>query len=654
MPGEHDHLREMAQQQIDEQLLLWHDIFDSLPYPLYLIDAETGTTLLANKKGRASGRTPYCQVFSRPQQPDEKTKKQPASPIAEVKQTRNPLIIEHVEYSPSGTASMYDIHLFPVIDANGQIKKVIECDVDVTAQSRIRQALQESEARLRQVVESLPVVLASQDPAGRSTLLIGAVKELLGYEAQQFMDNPSLLASIVHPDDSVVAQELMKRCLVENRSVEIDFRIEHGTEHRTVWVHCKAVPILDEEGNLVRIDSILIDKTAEQHVADQREQLDARLHQMQRLESLGVMAGGIAHDFNNLLTVIGGNAQFLRESADLDAVQSKALADVETATRTSGEMVRTLQAFSRPAKPQIATLDVNILTQDLFRFLRRLIPLRIEFDFHPHNVPCHISADPGQIQQVLTNLCLNARDAIAEQGRLELCIGIVKTAELPPAARSQADCPAYIEISVSDTGQGMDEETISRAFDPFFTTKTKDQGTGLGLAIVYRIVQAHGGMIDVSSQPEKGSRFRIFLPQAEPPCTKDPASSPRAHGTEHVLVIDDEPMIASLIRTILETNGYRVAIAAHPDHAISMSQDAHTRIDLAIIDYDLPGMDGLACLTALRQHWPRLKCIMISGHNINAAEIEALGGRLLAKPFSSQAIAETVREMLDKTHNKVH
>lgn len=539
------------------------------------------------------------------------------------------------------------------MNAVGEVKRILECRIDVTAQVRVRQALQESEARLRQVAESLPIVLASQDAAGRPTLMIGAVKELFGYEPRQFLDNPSLLSSIIHPDDVAVTHSLLSRSLAENRSLEIDFRVQHGADRRTVWIHCKAVPIRDEEGNLVRLDSILIDKTEERRVADQREQLDARLHQMQRLESLGVLAGGIAHDFNNLLTVIGGNAQFLRESTELDPIQSKALADVETATRTSGEMIRTLQAFSRPTKPKMENLDVNNLAHELHRFLRRLIPLRIDFEFYPHLVPCHVCADAAQMQQVLTNLCLNARDAIADHGRVEIRVGILKATDLPASVRSQADHPAYIEIRVSDTGQGMDESIMWRAFDPFFTTKLKDQGTGLGLAIVYRIVQAHGGMIDVSSRPEQGSMFRVFLPQADPPpMPQEHSASPQPQGSEHILVIDDEPMIASLIRTILETGGYHVEVVHHPSHAIELAQNPTAPVHLVVMDFELPGMSGLACLKTLRQHRPDLKCIMISGHCVNAAEIEASGSRLLTKPFSSQAIARLVREMLDQSRKE--
>ncbi|MCL2329690.1 MAG: ATP-binding protein [Phycisphaerae bacterium] len=382
-------------------------------------------------------------------------------------------------------------------------------------------------------------------------------------------------------------------------------------------------------------------------VPNEHRPIEAQLQQSQRLESLSVLAGGIAHDFNNLLTIIGGNAQFLRETATLDATQAKALADIETATRSAIDMIRALLAFSRPSKPQISVCDANKLTQDIYRFLRRLIPARIDFRFHPHTSPCCIAADTGQIQQVLINLCINARDACQDQGHIELQTRIVPASALPASNCHQAHQPDYVEIAVRDDGLGMDEQTLGQVFDPFFTTKTQNPGAGLGLSIAYRIVQAHHGMIDAISVPQKGSEFKVFLPHVQAPTQGSESQDAPVTGTEHILVLDDEPMIASLIGTILQTRGYQVTIVHHPDQAIEAVSSSDVPFDLAVVDYDLPSMIGPDCIAVLRKQRPNLKCVMISGHHVGLPKLDMKNDRLLTKPFTSQAIAQVIREALD-------
>ena len=383
---------------------------------------------------------------------------------------------------------------------------------------------------------------------------------------------------------------------------------------------------------------------------DEHKQLEAQLQQSQRLESLSVLADGIAHDFNNLLMIIGGNAQFLRETTTLDAAQTKALADIETATRSAIDMIRALLAFSRPSKPQPSICDANKLAQDIYRLLRRLIPARIDFRFHPYASPCHIAADTGQIQQVLINLCINARDACQDQGRIELRTRIVPASELPASIRHQANQENqadYVEIGVRDDGLGMDEQTLGRVFDPFFTTKTKNPGAGLGLSISYRIVQAHHGMIDVVSVPQEGSEFKVFLPHVQASTQELGAHETPVVGTEHILVLDDEPMIASLIGTILQARGYQVTVVNHPDQAIEAASNSEPPFDLAVVDYDLPSMVGPDCIAALREQRPNLKCVMISGHQVGLPRSGMKNDRLLTKPFTPQAITQIIRDTLD-------
>jgi PAS domain S-box-containing protein len=346
-----------AEQRIHEQNQFLQSILNSLPHPLYVIDAKTYAVQMANEAaclslhnalpGQPLGTSESAKLTSGPAAD---------SAIDEVKRTGRPLTLEHVQYDQERRSSIHEIHVCPVFaEEGGEVRQIIEYDLDVTTRKQAEQALRESEARLRQVVESLPIVLVSHAPQGRATLIIGAVQEMLGYEVSQLLDEPQAMAKVVHPEDIEQVLSTARAALTEHRSFELDFRVRHGTEQKDVWVHAQGVPVWDEEGALVRVDSILVDRTEERRIAAERERLESHLRQTQRLESLGNLAGGISHDFNNLLTVISGNISFLRQSASWSPTQSKALADIENATENATDMTKALEAFSQPSRPRWPT-----------------------------------------------------------------------------------------------------------------------------------------------------------------------------------------------------------------------------------------------------------------------------------------------------------
>jgi CheY-like chemotaxis protein len=282
------------------------------------------------------------------------------------------------------------------------------------------------------------------------------------------------------------------------------------------------------------------------------------------------------------------------------------------------------------------------------------MPVRIEFGCITAPAPCMVAGDPAQLQQILIHLCINARDAIQGQGRLEIRTRQAAADELPSRIRCEAESLSYVEISVSDTGRGMDPQTLSYAFDPFFTTKTKDQGTGLGLTMVYRIVEAHDGLVDVISEPDRGTEVRVYLPEAAASALPHVPVAPRppVQGTGRVLVVDDEEMIASLIKTLLESNGFVVSVAHRPEQALALAAKAEQPMDMVVIDHGLPGMSGDECLRKLRDRWPGLKALLITGSPLDPAELGLHDVSVLHKPFSAQSVTHAVRAVLDESTEK--
>jgi CheY-like chemotaxis protein len=253
------------------------------------------------------------------------------------------------------------------------------------------------------------------------------------------------------------------------------------------------------------------------------------------------------------------------------------------------------------------------------------------------------------MQQVLVNLCVNARDAMPSGGVLEVLTRRVESDALPRAARREGCQQAYVHVCVRDTGCGMDDETAEQAFDPFFTTKPMDRGTGLGLAIVYNIVEAHGGVIDISSELGQGTNIDIFFPATTAPCDTDASEAlPSAVGEERILVVEDEEMVAGLLKTILESRGYSVTVLHNPQEAVDLiGADWEKPFDLAIVDYELPLMTGDRCLAAMCGRHPNLKGILISGGDLDDEVLEFKGGHVLQKPFSVPTIVQLVRDVID-------
>jgi signal transduction histidine kinase/ligand-binding sensor domain-containing protein/ActR/RegA family two-component response regulator len=384
----------------------------------------------------------------------------------------------------------------------------------------------------------------------------------------------------------------------------------------------------------------------------ERRHMQAQLEHAQKMESIGRLAGGVAHDFNNMLQAIQGNAELALAKKTASPRLTEHLEEIQKAARRSSDLTRQLLAFARkqPVNPRI--LDLNDAVAGTLKMLRRLIGEGIQLAWVPGMPLWPVRLDPSQLDQVLANLTVNARDAIGNVGRIT-----IETANTPvanPAGLPMDDCPPgdYVRLTVRDTGHGMDAETKAHLFEPFFTTKAVGEGTGLGLAMVYGIVRQNGGWVAVESEPGQGSTFQIHLPRAQgtDEANADSALPPPKRGSETVLLVEDELMVLGLAQRMLEDQGYRVLAASSPAEALRLAGDHAGNIQMLVTDVVMPQMNGRDLSERLRALNPRLKCLFISGYT---ADVIAPHGvldpsvRFLQKPFSRNDLADAVRAALD-------
>jgi PAS domain S-box-containing protein len=380
--------------------------------------------------------------------------------------------------------------------------------------------------------------------------------------------------------------------------------------------------------------------------------LEDQLRQAQKMEAVGRLAGGVAHDFNNLLMVIGGHGELLRDEARGQGNMSKHAEAILKAADRAGRLTRQLLAFGRKQVLQPKVLDLNAVVNDTGKLLRRLIGEHIELRFQLQPDLGRVKADPGQIEQVLMNLAINARDAMPDGGKLT-----IETANVTLGEDSGREHPApvpgdYVLVAVSDTGQGMDEKTRARIFEPFFTTKEMGQGTGLGLATVYGIVKQSGGYIWAHSELGHGSVFTVYLPRVQEAAeaTLQLSAEKLPGGTETILVAEDEQGVRELACDFLKSHGYTVLEAHDPAHALKIAQENSSRIHLLVTDVVMPGMRGTELAEHIAEINPALRVLYISGYTGNAIALQgdlAQGTYFLSKPFTREALLRKTRQVLD-------
>jgi nitrogen-specific signal transduction histidine kinase/ActR/RegA family two-component response regulator len=386
----------------------------------------------------------------------------------------------------------------------------------------------------------------------------------------------------------------------------------------------------------------------------ERRALEEQLRQSQKMEAVGRLAGGVAHDFNNLLTVIRGYSELmLEEFADSDPLRDEVEEIKKAADRASG-LTRQLLAFSRQQVLAPKVLDLNIVVGNMERLLKRLLGENIRLGSSLANELGRVKADPGQIEQVIMNLAVNAKDAMPRGGKLTIETANADLDETYTHEHVGAKPGKYVMLAVSDTGSGMSQDIRQRVFEPFFTTKEIGKGTGLGLSTVYGIVKQSEGYIWVYSEPGRGTSFKVYLPRVDEPADARPAPEPaksRYRGTETILLVEDEDGVRALVKQVLSRNGYTVLEARHGGEALLHCERRAEEIHLLVTDVVLEQMSGTELSSRLAQLRPGMKVLYISGYTDDAIVHHGVkeGTHFLQKPFTTEALARKIRQVLDES-----
>ncbi|GAB4390492.1 MAG: hypothetical protein Kow0025_22910 [Thermodesulfovibrionales bacterium] len=378
----------------------------------------------------------------------------------------------------------------------------------------------------------------------------------------------------------------------------------------------------------------------------EKKKLQQQLLHSQKMESVGQLAGGIAQDFNNILTSILGSAEHILMKESLDEFTSHKVRNIESASRQAAQMVSNLLSFARRGSFEPVTFNPNGVVEDTLDIIARLIPKTIRIDKALHEPIPAVEGDPSQLEQVIMNLVLNARDAIQGEGEIRVETSVVSLGPEDLEVDIDVKPGRYIRILVSDTGSGIPEEHLSHIFEPFFTTKEEGKGTGLGLAMVYGIVKEHGGYVIVRSEAGEGSTFYVYLPVAAGAEQADAAVGEEAGGAETVLAVDDEVPVLEFIKDTLGSRGYRVELADRPSQGLSLYRQSPRKYDLVITDVVMPEMNGAQLIAALREINPDVRVIAVTGFGDYLEDVSA--DSYLKKPFKGKALLAAVREVLDR------
>lgn len=537
-------------------------------------------------------------------------------------------------------------------------QRTAQLEMELAERKQIEAVLRDSEMRFRTLFEQsidAIAIMESFPPAFR--YVNPAFVQLFGYTEEEVRElTGERIWSLVHPEDLPMVQASLKRRMeLQETSVSYEFRIvRKDGEFR--WV--EAIGHRTQMGEKTINFSIYRDITSRKNAEEEQRQMEMKLQQAQKMESIGRLAGGVAHDFNNKLSVILGYTEMILDQLWPGKQNFNELLEIQKAAQHSADITRQLLAFARKQTIAPRVLELNRAVESMLQMLRRLIGEDIDLRLLPGKNLGQIKIDPSQIDQILVNLCVNARDSITGAGRISIeTVNI--TFDEKYCTQNEGYTPGeYVMLAVSDNGCGMDEQTKAQIFEPFFTTKDVDKGTGLGLATVYGIVKQNNGLISFDSELGQGTTFRIYFPRFVSPLDFPPnkgRESGERQGSETILLVEDEPVLLKMTKTLLEKMGYQVLGANSPSEAIRLARDHSKEIQLLMTDVIMPEMNGRDLAKNLLAQYPGMKMLFMSGYTADVIAHHGVldeGIHFIQKPFSKNELGAKIRESLDGSKSK--
>jgi PAS domain S-box-containing protein len=643
--------------EINQEKSLLRTVLETLPVGVWIMDKD-GTIIMANAAGeriwagvRYIGIDRYSEYIAWDLETGEPLKPNDWAAARAIK-TGETLIDQEIKIQCfDGTYKTVLNSAAPLLDNEKEIIGAVAVNLDITERKRAESELQQSESHLRTLVQTIPDLIWLKDQDGvflscnrEFERLFGATESAIrGKTDFDFVDRE--LAEFFRKNDNMA--------IAAGKSISNEEWVTFADDGHRVLLETIKTPMYDIQGTLIGVLGIGRDITSRKRAEEEKVKLEAQLQQAQKLESVGRLAGGVAHDYNNMLGVIVGYSELAMEKINPSDPLYEDICEIHKAGVRSTDITRQLLAFARKQTIAPVVLDLNVAVEGTLKMLRRLIGEDIDLAWLPETGLWQVKIDPSQLDQILANLCVNARDAIDGVGRVT-----IETSRVTFDTAYCADHPGFLEgnyvlLAFSDDGCGMDHETINKIFEPFFTTKAVGQGTGLGLATVYGIVKQNGGFINVYSELGKGTTFKIYLvrhsDQVSEASTRDRMSVPIAHG-ETILVVEDEVSILKLAKRILEDLGYTVITAGSPREALYLVAGYQEPINLLITDVVMPEMNGREMSSKLGELCPGLRTLFMSGYTANVIAHHGVldeGINFIQKPFSTESLALKVREALD-------
>jgi PAS domain S-box-containing protein len=547
--------------------------------------------------------------------------------------------------------------VYPIHDVDGVLTGSVHILRDINEQKKIESALLESEERFRSIMEYSPSVIELYDKDGMQTYVNHAYEKLWGFPASHTVNKFNVLKSKEVQETGLM--EYVKRAYAGEVMSVPDYKFdstgdtEGQGQGRVRWLSTTIYPLKDKDGNTENIVITHEDISDVKFAEEDRRKLEKQLRQAAKMEAIGTLAGGIAHDFNNILGIILGYAEMAKEDAPSSSEISKQIDSVIKAGLRGKELVKHILAFSRKIEHDIVPIQLDRVVSESLKLLRASIPSTVEIRKKVEVQSSAIMADATQIHQVLMNLCTNAAYAMEEKrGILKIELAQADLSVEDIATSPSAKPGSYVRLSVSDTGTGMDRQTVERIFEPFFTTKQQEKGTGMGLSVVHGIVTGLGGVIRVDSNLGQGTVFDVFFPVAKGMVSlkAEEKTSSIDRGVEHVLFVDDEEMMVEMGQAVLERLGYQVTAMNSADEALELFKSKPDDFGLVITDQTMPEMTGMQFSKELLAIRPDIPIILCTGFSkkLSEKDIKAIGIRELAmKPLEIRKMAEIIRRVLD-------